>query len=76
MDERDAAEWAMLVKDLNLLKDVENNRDLWEYIPTTRTGLLTSMLAITSALLYVLHMSINTKILTGKVIHYGMMANL
>lgn len=66
----------MLVKDLNLLKDVENNRDLWEYTPMTSTGLLTNMLAITSALLNVLHMSINTKILTGKVIHHGTMANL
>lgn len=67
----------MIVKDQNLLKDVENNSDLWEYIhPMTSTGLLINLLEIISALLYVLHMFINTKNLTGKIIHHGTMANL
>lgn len=66
----------MTVKDQNLLKDVENNSDLWECIPMTSTGLLINMLEIISALLYFLHMFINTKNLTGKVIHHGTMVNL
>lgn len=64
----------MLVKDLNLLKDVENNRDLWEYIPITSSGHLTNMLVTITVLLYVLHMFINTKNLTGKVVHHGTMS--
>lgn len=65
----------MLVKDLNLLEDVENHRDLWEYIPITSTGLLINMLVTSSVLLYVLHTFINTKNLTGKVIDHARLLN-
>lgn len=69
-------DWVMLVKDLNLLKDVENKWDLWEYNPMISTGLLTKMLVVINALLYVLHKFLNTKNLTANVIHHGTMANL